>query len=50
MRIGRLRLITADAFWHKLQRFGLARTEPDWLTVPAGLEVCQGMPKLAVPQ
>lgn len=32
-------------FWYKLQRFGFAHTKPDWLTVPKGLEVCQGMPK-----
>jgi hypothetical protein len=32
-------------FWYKLQRFGYARTKPDWLKIPEGLEVCQGMPK-----
>lgn len=32
-------------FWYKLQRFAFARTKPDWLKIPEGLEVCQAMPK-----
>ncbi len=32
-------------FWYKLQRFGYARTKPDWLKIPERLEVCAAMPK-----
>ncbi len=32
------------AFWYRLERFVYARSKPDWLAIPDGLEVCQGMP------
>lgn len=31
-------------FWYDLERFVFARTKPDWLTIPDGIEVCQAMP------
>ena len=33
------------AFWYKLEHFVFARTKPDWLTIPSGVEVCQAMPE-----
>jgi len=32
-------------FWYALQRFVFARTKPDWLTIPPGIEICQAMPE-----
>lgn len=32
-------------FWYKPERFVFARSKPDWLTIPPGLEVCQAMPE-----
>jgi hypothetical protein len=31
-------------FWYDLERFVFARSKPDWLTIPEGIEVCQAMP------
>ena len=31
-------------FWYTPQRFVFARSKPDWLAIPDGLEVCQAMP------
>jgi hypothetical protein len=31
-------------FWYTPQRFVFARSKPDWLEIPAGVEVCQAMP------
>ena len=30
-------------FWYKLQRYVFARTKPDWLIIPPGIEVTQAM-------
>ncbi|MEM7442650.1 MAG: GFA family protein [Pseudomonadota bacterium] len=30
-------------FWYQPERFVFARTRPDWLPLPEGLEVCQAM-------
>ena len=32
-------------FWYELERFVFARTKPDWLQLPEGLEVHEAMPK-----
>jgi hypothetical protein len=32
-------------FWYELERFVFARSKPDWLAIPAGIEVCQAMPE-----
>jgi hypothetical protein len=32
-------------FWYKLERFVFARSKPDWLMIPPGLDVCQAMPE-----
>ena len=31
-------------FWYDLERFVFARSKPDWLTIPEGIEICQAMP------
>ena len=31
-------------FWYDLERFVFARSKPDWLIIPEGIEVCQAMP------
>ncbi len=31
-------------FWHTPERYGFARSKPDWLEIPDGLHVFQGMP------
>jgi len=31
-------------FWYRLERYVFARSKPDWLLVPEGIEVCQEMP------
>ena len=31
-------------FWYDLERFVFARSKPDWLKIPDGVEVCQAMP------
>lgn len=31
-------------FWYDVERFVFARSKPDWLTIPEGIDVCQGMP------
>ena len=31
-------------FWYDLERYVFARSKPDWLTVPEGIDVCQTMP------
>ncbi len=31
-------------FWYDLERFVFARSKPDWLAIPKGLDVCQAMP------
>lgn len=30
-------------FWYRPQRFVFARSKPDWLAIPEGLEICQAM-------
>lgn len=30
-------------FWYPLERFVFARSKPDWLAIPEGIEVCQAM-------
>ncbi len=30
-------------FWYQPQRFVFARSKPDWLSIPDGLEGCEGM-------
>jgi hypothetical protein len=32
-------------FWYELERFVFARSRPDWLAIPPGIEVCQAMPE-----
>jgi hypothetical protein len=32
-------------FWYKLERYVFARSKPDWLEVPHGIEVFQEMPR-----
>ena len=32
-------------FWYDLQRYVFARSKPDWLEIPEGIEVCQAMPE-----
>jgi hypothetical protein len=32
-------------FWYELERFVFARTKPDWLQLPEGIEVHEAMPK-----
>jgi hypothetical protein len=32
-------------FWYELERFVFARSKPDWLAIPPGIEVCQAMPE-----
>lgn len=31
-------------FWYDIERLVFARSKPDWLTIPGGIEVCQAMP------
>jgi hypothetical protein len=31
-------------FWYDLERFVFARSKPDWLTIPEGIQVCPAMP------
>ena len=31
-------------FWYHLERFGYTRSKPDWMQIPEGLEVFDGMP------
>ena len=31
-------------FWYDLERFVFARSKPDWLIIPEGIEVCLAMP------
>ena len=31
-------------FWYRPERFVFARSKPDWLQIPEGVEVCQAMP------
>lgn len=31
------------SFWYKPQRYVFARTKPDWMTIPEGLEVSEAM-------
>lgn len=31
-------------FWYRPERFVFARTKPEWLPIPDGVEVCQTMP------
>lgn len=31
-------------FWYTLERFVFARSKPDWLVIPDGIDVCQAMP------
>lgn len=37
--------VDGPTLWYRLELFGFARTKPDWLTIPEGLEVCQAMPE-----
>ena len=32
-------------FWYTPERYVFARTKPDWLQIPEGIEVCQAMPE-----
>ena len=32
-------------FWYRPERFVFARSKPDWLEIPEGLDVCQAMPR-----
>jgi len=32
-------------FWYEIERYVFARTKPDWLTLPEGIEVCEAMPE-----
>lgn len=34
----------SPTFWYRLERFVFARSKPDWLAIPQGIEVCQAMP------
>jgi hypothetical protein len=34
-------------FWYPLERFVFARSKPDWLAIPAGIEVYEAMPARA---
>jgi len=34
----------APTFWYDLERYVFARTKPDWLVIPEGIDVCQEMP------
>jgi hypothetical protein len=31
-------------FWYRPERYVFARSKPDWVAIPAGVEVCQAMP------
>lgn len=32
-------------FWYQPERYVFARSKPDWLTIPDGIEICQAMPQ-----